>query len=60
MLLCLWFMLETLLVSVLMYSSETMIWKEIENSAVHWNNLNGLQGIRRMDRVPNAQISYVE
>ena len=50
---------ETLLVPVLMYGSETMLWKEKERSrvrAVQMDNLRGLLGIRRMDRVPNAQI----
>ena len=37
---------------VLMYGSETMLWKEKERSrirAVHMKNLRGLLGIRRMD-----------
>ena len=36
----------SLLVPVLINGSETMIWKD----------LRGLMGIRRMDKVPNAQI----
>ena len=43
---------ETLLVPVLMYDSETMVWKEKERSrmrAVQMDNLRGLLGIRRMD-----------
>ena len=48
---------ETLLVSVLMYGSETLLWKERSRiRAVQMDNLKGLLGIRRMDRVPNAQI----
>ena len=50
---------ETLLVPVLMYGSETMLWKEKERSrvrAVQVDNLRGLLGIRRMDSVPNARI----
>ena len=50
---------ETLLVPVLMYDSETMLWKEKERSrvrAVQMDNLRGLLGIRRMDRIPNTQI----
>ena len=50
---------ETLLVPVLAYGSETMLWKEKERSrirAVQMDNLRGLLGIRRMDRVPNARI----
>ena len=50
---------ETLLVPFLMYSSETVLWKEKERSrirAVQIDNLRGLLGIRRIDRVQNAQI----
>ena len=50
---------EALLVSVLMYSSETMIWEEKERSgirAVQLDNPRVLLGIRRMDRVSNAVI----
>ena len=50
---------ETLLVPVLTYASETMIWKEKERSRIRgvWmDNLRGLLGIRRMDRVPDARI----
>ena len=46
---------ETLFVPILMYSSETVIWKEKKRSsirAVHMDNLTGLLGIRRMDKVP--------
>ena len=42
---------ETLHVSVLTYSSETMLWKEKKRSRIR-----GLLGIRRMNRVPNARI----
>ena len=50
---------ETLLVPVLMYGSETMIWKEEERSrirVVQMDKIRSLLGIRRMDRVPNAWI----
>ena len=50
---------QTLLVPVLMYGSETELWKEKENSrvrAVQMDNLKSLIGIRRMDRAPNARI----
>ena len=50
---------ETLLVPVLIYGSETMLWKKKERSrimAVQMYNLRGLLGIKRMDRVPNARI----
>ena len=50
---------ESLLVPVLTYGSETMMWREKERSRirdVHMDNLRGLQGIRRMDKVPNARI----
>ena len=49
---------ETLLVPVLMYSSETIIWKEKERSrirAIQMDNLRGLSDIRRMDKVLNAR-----
>ena len=42
-----------------MYGSETMLWKEKERSkirAVQIDNLRGLLGIRKMDRVPTARI----
>ena len=42
-----------------MYGSKTVIWKEKERSrieAVQMDNLRGLLGIRRMDKVTNAQI----
>ena len=50
---------ETFLLPLLMYGSETKLWKEKERSrvrAVQMDNLRGLLGIRRMDRVPNAGI----
>ena len=56
---CAGFLHETLLVPVLMYGSETMLWKEKERyrvRAVQMNNLGGLLGIRRMDRFPNVRI----
>ena len=52
-------LLESLLAYVLVYGSETMIWKEKESSrirAVEMNNLRRLLGNRRKDRVPNARI----
>ena len=48
-----------LLVPVLMYGSETKFWREKERPrirVVQMDNLRGLLGIRRMDRVPNAMI----
>ena len=49
---------ETLLVPVLIYGSETMLWEEERPRirAVQMNKLRGLLGIRKMDRVPNARI----
>ena len=41
--------LESLLVPVLTYGSETMIWKE-KSRAVHMDNLRGFIGNRRMDK----------
>ena len=51
--------IRSLLVLVLTYGSETMIWRENERSkirAIQMDNLRGLLGIRRMDEVPNARI----
>ena len=53
---------ETLLVPFLMYGSETMLWRKKERSrvrAVQKENLRGLLGIRRMDRVLNTPIRNV-
>ena len=50
---------ESLLRPILMYGCETMIWREKERSrvmAVHIDNLRSLAGIKRMDKVLNAQI----
>ena len=50
---------EASLEPVLLYGSETMLWKEKEIYrvwAVQMDNLIGLLGIRMMDRVPNAWI----
>ena len=53
---------KSLLVPVLIYGNETMIWRKKERSRirdVQMNNLRGLLGIRRMDKVPNARIRQV-
>ena len=50
---------EALLVSVLLYGNEPMIWREKDKSKIsvmQMNRLTGLLGIRRVDRVPNARI----
>ena len=50
---------ESLLVPVITYGSETMIWREKEKSrirAMQMDNLRSLLGIRRMDKCPNARI----
>ena len=50
---------ESLLVPVLTYGSETVIWREKERSrirAVQMGNLRGLLGIRRIDEVLNSWI----
>ena len=50
---------ETLLLPVLIHGSRTMIWKEKERfriRIVQMDNLRGLLGIRRMDRIPNTRI----
>ena len=48
-----------MLVPFLMYESETVAWKKKEIfriRAVQMDNLSGLQGIKRIDKVPNAKI----
>ena len=53
---------ESLLVPVLTYGNETMIWREKEMSrimVVQMDNLRGLLGIRRMDKAPNARIKQL-
>ena len=50
---------ESLLLPVLTYGNETMIWREKERSmirTVQMKNLKGLLGIRRMNKFPNARI----
>ena len=48
---------EVLLVPVLMYGNETMLWKEKSRvRAVQMDKLRGLLGIRRMNRVLNTWI----
>ena len=50
---------ETLIVPVLMYGTEKMLWQEKERSrvrAVQMDSLRRLLGIRRMDRISNARI----
>ena len=47
-----------LLVPVLLYGRETMIWREKEESrikGVKMDNLRGLLGVNRIDRVSNAR-----
>ena len=49
---------ETVLVPLLMYTSETRLWEKKERSrkrAVQMDNLRGLLGNRRMDRIPNNE-----
>ena len=50
---------ETLLVPVLIYGGDTILWKEKERSritGVQMDKFTGLLGIRRIDRVPNTRI----
>ena len=48
---------KTFLVPVLTFGTETMLWEERSRiRAVQMDNLRGVLGIRRMDRVLNAQI----
>ena len=53
-----WVLHESLLVSLLKYGSEAIIWLEERSRirAVWMDNLGGLLGIRRMDKVPNELI----
>ena len=49
-----------MLVPVLMYGSDTILWREKERSRIRniqMDNLRGMLGIRRIDRVPNARIN---
>ena len=53
---------DSLLVPILSFGSETMIWRGKERSrirAVQMNNLRGLLGIRRMDKIQNARLTVV-
>ena len=50
---------ESLLVPILRYSSDTMIWREKERTrirAVQMDNFRCLLGIRRMGKIPKAWI----
>ena len=50
---------KVLLVPVLLYGGETMVWREEERSrirVVQLDNFRSLLGIRRMDRVQNTWI----
>ena len=50
---------QALIVPVLTYGSETMLWKEKKRPrirAAQMDNLRGLLGIKRMNRVSNARI----
>ena len=50
---CAHILTEDMLMLVLMYGNETLVQRV---SAVHMDNLRGLLGISRLDRVPNARI----
>ena len=47
-----------MLVPVLMYGSKAVLWRKERSRirAVQIENLKGLLGVKRMDRVPNALI----
>ena len=56
---CVRILYESLLVPILTYGRETKIWREKEKyriRAVQMDNLKGLLGIRRVDKVSNARI----
>ena len=55
-------MLEALLIPVLMYGIDTMLWEEEERSrirAVQISNVRGFLGIRRMDESPKGMAKGV-
>ena len=59
---CMRVLLEGLFVPLLLYGSETMIWREKERSRINTvqiDNLRGLLGIKSMDTVLNVQISVL-
>ena len=59
---CVKFLHESLLMPVLTYGSETGIWEEKERSrigSVQMDNIKGLLGIRRMDKIQNAWIKQL-
>ena len=49
---------KKMLVPVLMYGSETMLWKEKISRvrAVLMDNLMGFLGVRRLDKIPNERV----
>ena len=54
-----WVFHESLLLPVLIYGSETMIWKKKERSrirAVQIDNLRGLVVVMRRDKVPDKEV----
>ena len=53
---------KSLLVPVLTYGSEILLWKEKEGSIImceQMNNLKDLLSIKRIDRMPNAWVTYL-
>lgn len=53
---------ESMLVPTLVYGSEVMVWKEKERSrirAVQMDNLRGMLGIKRVDKIRNEKIKEV-
>ena len=59
---CMRVLLEGLFVPLLLYGSETMIWREKERSRINTvqiDNPRGLLGIKSMDTVLNVQISVL-
>src|SRR5678816_2452184 len=50
---------ESMLLTVLLYSSETMVWNKKYRSKVQsvlMDNLRGVQGVRRIDKMRNERI----
>ena len=60
---CAWMLHEAFLMPVLLYSSETMVWRKNERSTIkdlEMDILRGLLGIIKIDRRPNIRITMTK
>ena len=60
---CAWMLHEAFLMPVLLYSSETMVWRKNERSTIkdlEMDILRGLLGIIKIDRRPNTRITMTK